>query len=233
VILLGLDTCTAEQSLAVAERGRLLGSARLAPGGRHSQTLLPAMARLLEEAGVSTGDLAAFAVTTGPGNFTGLRVGLATAQGMALASGRPLAGFSTLRVMAEALAESVSAAPGTEICALVEAGRGQVYRGLYSVERRAGSGWLTAQEGEERLVDPHEALEGLQRGAVAGGEGLELVMAGGAASGLEDIRLVATPLPLAPVLAARASEMLAAGNLPTGRLTPNYLRPPAARAANP
>ncbi len=231
MILLGLDTCTAEPSLAVAERGRLLGSARLAPDGRHSQTLLPSLARLLEEARIPSGDLAAFAVTTGPGTFTGLRVGLATAQGMALASGRPLAGFSTLRVMAEALAESVSATPGTEICALVEAGRGQVYRGVYSVERRPGDGWLTAQAGEERLVDPRQAIEGLRRGGVAGGEGLRLVMAGGAEPDLQRVRLVATPLPLAPVLAARASEMLAAGTLPEGKLTPNYLRPPAARAA--
>ncbi len=228
MILLALDTCTALQSLAVAARGRTLAESRLEAGGRHSETLLAALARLLEEGSLLPRDLAAIAVTTGPGTFTGLRVGLATAKGLALASGIPLAGFSTLRVLAEALACESTAAEGSLVCALTDAGRGQLYRGLYRVAGDMDGGWLTASAGAEALVDPREAMQGLPPGAVAGGEGLARATAPGPPDA--DLRLVTSRLALAPILAGRASAMLAAGALPRGA-QPNYIRAVDARAA--
>jgi len=74
--------------------------------------------------------LTAIAVTHGPGAFTGLRVGMATAKGLALSLGIPLAGISTLRALAQALATDAAAPVGTSICGLMDAGEARCIEGF-------------------------------------------------------------------------------------------------------
>ncbi len=100
LLLLALDTATDQGSLALDEDGRLLGEYSLKSAGTYLQHLLPGLEALLRAAGRDPQDIGAIAVSQGPGNFTGLRIGLATAKGLALALSCPLVGVSTLEVLA-------------------------------------------------------------------------------------------------------------------------------------
>ncbi|MGE5175062.1 MAG: tRNA (adenosine(37)-N6)-threonylcarbamoyltransferase complex dimerization subunit type 1 TsaB [Hyphomicrobiales bacterium] len=99
--ILGIDTAGPRGGIALAREGRAVASAPLAPGG-HSGRLAPAVARLLEEAGLALGDLAAIAVSEGPGSFTGLRIGLAWAKGAALGGAIPIVLVPAHRALARA-----------------------------------------------------------------------------------------------------------------------------------
>lgn len=99
------------------------------PSNRHSRNLLPAIRQVLEEAGVERGDLALMVATRGPGSFTGLRIGLATIQGFALASGIPAVGVSSLD--AAALADFAADQTPARRLALVDALRGELFASAY------------------------------------------------------------------------------------------------------
>lgn len=100
--VLAIDSALAACSVAVLVDGRLAAH-RFEPMARgHAERLLPMVREVAAEAGLGFADFELFAVTVGPGHFTGLRVGLAAAQGLALAWGRPLAGVTTLEAVAAA-----------------------------------------------------------------------------------------------------------------------------------
>src|SRR5689334_8522168 len=98
--VLAVDTTSERESVALSEGGLLRAEARLRTTGGHSRYVLPAIAFVLESAGWAATDVEGYAVVLGPGSFTGVRVGLSTVQGLALASGRPCLGLSTLDVLA-------------------------------------------------------------------------------------------------------------------------------------
>ena len=98
--VLAVDTTSPRGSVAVAGPEGVLAEARLVTAEGHSRWLLPAVEALLRGLGLDASALDVFAVTTGPGSFTGLRVGLGSVQGLALASGRPCVGLPTLDVLA-------------------------------------------------------------------------------------------------------------------------------------
>jgi tRNA threonylcarbamoyl adenosine modification protein YeaZ len=105
--LLVIDTATSHVVAAVCRSdGTLEGLTTWAAGHRHGETLLPAVGRLLGEANLRRSRLAGVIVGTGPGAFTGLRVGLATAKGIARALDVPLVGVGTAKALATALAEA-------------------------------------------------------------------------------------------------------------------------------
>ena len=95
-VILALDTATTRIVVALgATDGTMLAEASWPAGYRHGETLLPAIERLLGEHGVDRSQIAAIVVGTGPGAFTGLRVGIATAKGLAHGLGRPIVGVAT------------------------------------------------------------------------------------------------------------------------------------------
>lgn len=101
--VLAIDSALAACSVAVLADGRLAAH-RFEPMARgHAERLLPMVREVVAEAGLGFADFDLFAVTVGPGHFTGLRVGLAAAQGLALAWGRPLTGVTTLEAVAAAV----------------------------------------------------------------------------------------------------------------------------------
>lgn len=106
MIVLGLDTATADTVVGLARDGAPLGSARDVPppGGRpgHVEQVLPLAQRLLDEAGLRFADVDLVAVGIGPGTFTGLRIGVATARALAHAAGSGIVGVPTLAVLAAA-----------------------------------------------------------------------------------------------------------------------------------
>jgi tRNA threonylcarbamoyladenosine biosynthesis protein TsaB len=129
VRVLAVDTTTERGSVAVTEDDCVRGEVRLASSEGHSRRLLPAVDFLLHSLGLRPGDVEAFAVTTGPGSFTGLRVGLSTVQGLALGANRPCLGMSALDVLAARIAGTAPAS-----VALMDAYRGEVYGAVYDGE---------------------------------------------------------------------------------------------------
>lgn len=139
---LALDTATAWGRFALAEGDRLLGYLPVNVTGSYADALLPVVDRLLAEAGRELAEVGAVGVTRGPGSFTGLRIGVATAKGLAYGLGARLVGVPTLAAMAAAaLAEQ----PARELAVpVLDARRREVFAGAY---RRAGA-WVAP------LVEP-------------------------------------------------------------------------------
>ena len=129
--VLAVDTTTARESVALAEAGSVRGEIRLDPADSHSPRLMPAIAFLLQSLGLAPGDVDGYAVAAGPGSFTGLRVGIGTVQGLALAADRPCAAISALDALAARAAGSAQ-----WIVAVMEAHRGEVFGAIYDGEGR-------------------------------------------------------------------------------------------------
>ncbi|MCC7236042.1 MAG: tRNA (adenosine(37)-N6)-threonylcarbamoyltransferase complex dimerization subunit type 1 TsaB [Bryobacterales bacterium] len=149
MILVAVDSSGEYGSLAVWREGELTESVVHAPEG-FAHVLFPELEKLLVRCGVSLGDVDAFAAASGPGSFTGVRVALSAAKGLAEALGRPLFACSNLEAMA-LLGQAPLRAP------LLDARRGEIYGGLYDSGLRAL---------RPELVQPLAAwLDGLPEGA--------------------------------------------------------------------
>jgi tRNA threonylcarbamoyladenosine biosynthesis protein TsaB len=143
MIILGIDTATAAASVALVEDGKLIAEEIQSnsgkpstgtvaqPRGNHAEIVLPLLQSMLTKARVAVAQLSGIAVSIGPGSFTGLRVGLATAKGIAYECGLPLAGVSTLH----ANAARVPNFDGM-ICSLLDARKNEVYFALFRHDGR-------------------------------------------------------------------------------------------------
>jgi tRNA threonylcarbamoyladenosine biosynthesis protein TsaB len=163
-VILAIDTSADIAGVAVASGDSILGEITWSGRARHSALLGVSIERLLEATRVTPGELTAVAVASGPGSFSGLRVGISAAKGLAMALDIPVAPVGTLDAIgwqASALAPSV--------LALLPAGRGQVYAALY----------VGKDESWRRVETPHiltvaEAVE-LGRAALLAGEAARIV----------------------------------------------------------
>ncbi len=138
--VLAMDTSTFVGTVAVLVDGALAAEWSASVRATHGETLLPHVARALEQAGVAARELDLIAVGIGPGSFTGTRIGMATAKGLALAEGKPLRGVSSLQVIASAMPT------GALRAVAVDAQKGELYCALYAY----GPGGL-----EERIAPFH------------------------------------------------------------------------------
>ena len=121
--ILSIETSTSICSVAIHEQGELLALAEIKEPGAHAEKLLLLVDELFEKAGLSFGDLDAVAVSQGPGSYTGLRIGVSTAKGIAYALEIPLIGINTL----QAMAASQQVDPGDYVVAVLDARRKEVY----------------------------------------------------------------------------------------------------------
>jgi len=146
--LLALETATDVCSAAVLRDGAVTAHASLHQPRVHAEQLVPLVDNLLESTGVDRAELDAIAVSMGPGSYTGLRIGVSTAKGLAMALDAALIGVPTL----EALAASVHpfAAEGDVACALLDARRDDVYAAAYGI---AGDGLDPFAPTSARAVD--------------------------------------------------------------------------------
>jgi tRNA threonylcarbamoyladenosine biosynthesis protein TsaB len=129
--ILALDTATTATTVALADGEAVLERRDDPPAGtrpRHTSRLLPLVAELLEQAGWAWGDLDRVAVGIGPGTFTGLRIGVATARALAQARGLELVGVSTLESL------SLNSA-GDNVCAVLDARRSEVFAAAWKQGR--------------------------------------------------------------------------------------------------
>ncbi len=124
--ILALETSAKACSAAVTENGRVVASAFQCTGLTHSRTLMPMVEDMLHNANLTLADCDVVAVANGPGSFTGIRIGVAAAKGLAFAAEKPMAGISTL----EAMAISCIGTVGLIVCAM-DARRQQVYNALF------------------------------------------------------------------------------------------------------
>ena len=147
--VLAIDTASPDASVALLSSGRIFEEA-LPSERRASEELLPALRRVLESAGAALRDCDRLAVCAGPGSFTGVRVGLATAWGLSRAAGIPLETVSTL----EALAETMRGNGATRVVAALDAGRGDVVCCAYAL-----GGARAEALGEPERVSPDRARE--------------------------------------------------------------------------
>ena len=124
--VLAIDTALGACSAAVLDTtmGTILASESIMMSRGHAEAIMPMIARVMDEAATEFAELDRIAVTTGPGSFTGLRVGIAAARGIALAAGRPAIGLSTLMGFA---APHIAADDTKSVVAVVDARHDHVY----------------------------------------------------------------------------------------------------------
>ncbi len=127
--ILAFETSAKAASVALTQDEKLLGECYQNTGLTHSQTLMVMAEELLKQCGVETGQLDAVAVANGPGSFTGVRIGVAAAKGLAWGAELPCCGTSTLASMAVGLGVWQG-----YVCPVMDARRGQVYNALFHVD---------------------------------------------------------------------------------------------------
>jgi len=154
MLTLAIDCATGTIGLSLLEEEDVCAEVYLNLGRHHTEILLPAMEQLFLLARHTQEEVDLLACTVGPGSFTGLRIGVSTVKGLALAMARPVVGVSTL----EALAATAAPCRGP-ICPMVDAGNNQVYTCLYN---RGSDGFPEAMI-MEKCIDVTEFLHGLEK----------------------------------------------------------------------
>jgi tRNA threonylcarbamoyladenosine biosynthesis protein TsaB len=211
MLVLGLDTTTSSGSCALARDGRVVHEQVNNAPNAHAEHLPGDLISLLDRAGVTLSEIDAFAVATGPGSFTGLRIGIATMQGLAFAERKPLIGVSGFDALARI------AGGDTRVATWVDAWRGEVFAASYEDGRE-----VTAPV----VGRPEVLLESMR--------GRPTLFIGDGAAGHRDIirrtmgelARIADPaaLPLAGTIAILAGEQATQGEHPPHAIRPLYVR---------
>ena len=221
--ILALETAAKAVSAAITEDGKVLASGFQDTGLTHSRTLMPIVECLLRNTDMTVGDLDAIAVSAGPGSFTGVRIGVSAAKGLAFAGEKPCVAVSTLA----ALARNVAFMDGLIVCAM-DARRQQVYNALF--EAKGGALARLTEDRAVSLADLAEELRDDPRPKTVLGDGgqmtFDFLTAAGIACRLAPAHLVKEN---AISIALEAEELARAGKLVSAQeLAPVYLRPPQA-----
>ena len=227
MLVLALDTTTRGGSCAVIREGTVLSEIATDPARSHDAQLPAALMTVLERAGVALAQIDVYAVATGPGSFTGLRVGIAAMQGLAFAAEKPLIGISAFDALAAHARASQPPAHAEFVATWIDAWRGEVYAALYQ----------DAREVESPSVEPPATL--LARYAGRGGRYLFVgeavpVYRSAIAETIGTNAWVADPVapPLAGRIAFMAADVARAGHRPHPHaIRPLYVRRPDAELA--
>lgn len=129
--ILAIDSSTSTAAVGIGENGKTLISRFTNNGLTHSQTLMPMVAECLDECGLTMKQIGAVAVTVGPGSFTGVRIGISTAKGLAMGADIGVIPVSSLASLAEN-----GAGEKTLLCSVFDARCGQVYNALFDGSKR-------------------------------------------------------------------------------------------------
>ena len=215
-LVLAFDCAGAACSTVVWRDGSVLARSGQAMTHGQAEILVPMIRATLAEAGVGFGDLAAIATTLGPGSFTGLRAGLATARGLALATGLPCYGFSTLDIATRAVSPAERA--GRRIAAAIDTRRDDLFLQVFDGDAQAtgDAQVVTLDRAAAMLADVPVVLTGDATAALAErlrAAGRDAIVA--AKAGVLDVRIVAE------LGAARH-----AAGAPGDAMRPLYLRAP-------
>lgn len=162
--ILAVDTASVSASVATLEDGALRSELTVATGQTHARHLMKMIDDALALSSWTLNAVDGFAVTLGPGSFTGLRIGISTVKGLSMATGKPAAGVSSLQALAYQCAfESMA------VCALLDGRRGEVYCARYHLLE----GHLVP-EGQEAILPPADVVREIDEHAVFTGSGARL-----------------------------------------------------------
>ncbi len=215
-MILGIDSSAITAGCALCDGGRIIAEQFLNTKHTHSQTLLPMVESMLKSAGIALSEVDAIAITSGPGSFTGLRIGIASVKGMAMGAQKPCIEVSTL----EAIAYNFIGIDGI-ICCAMDARCGQVYNALFKSEN--GAITRMCDDRAIKAAELYEELKELDGRIILAGDGAEIL-----AEATENSFELA-PMPLryqrgsGACFAAEGKEPIEAATL-----MPSYLRLPQA-----
>ncbi|HAY23083.1 tRNA (adenosine(37)-N6)-threonylcarbamoyltransferase complex dimerization subunit type 1 TsaB [Desulfobacca acetoxidans] len=226
MLVLAFDTSTSRGGLALMQGGRLLAEYTLESPASYLNRLLPGIDRLLQDAGRSIQEVKLIVVSRGPGNFTGLRLGLSAAKGLALVLGCPVIAVNTLDVLAANFPFA-----SLPVCTVIDAKKHEVYAGIYC----QGGGGLNLA-GDYLLLSPAALAERITEPTLITGPGLERygvlwqeLLGNLAILPPPELRYIR-----AAVLARLGLQQYDAGLIPNlEKLTPFYLRPADAELKRP
>jgi tRNA threonylcarbamoyladenosine biosynthesis protein TsaB len=176
MIILGIDTSTNCGSVAVTDKDNLLSESSIPSSHSYSRSLIGAIDELLKKCGIGIGDIDGYAVSIGPGSFTGLRIGLSTCKGFNLATGRPIIPVDTMDAMVDSISSDSeffqSAIFNLQssillLCPVIDARKEEIYTALYKykdgkVEKIA----------DETAVTPEKRCQAIDRPTIFFGDGL-------------------------------------------------------------
>ena len=148
MIILGIDTCSVNAAVAVINDKKLIGEFVVSNDRTHSQVIMPLVDDMLKKCGLDIADIDVFAVTIGPGSFTGLRIGVATVKTLAQFCKKPIIGVTSL----DSLYENCAMFDGI-VCPIIDARHGEVYNALYQNGKR-----IT----DYRVIDVEQLIEQLK-----------------------------------------------------------------------
>jgi len=164
VKVLALETATIAGSIAIADEEGLIGEVRVNVKVAHAERLMPSIEYLLNASHISIKDIDAFAISIGPGSFTGLRIGLSTVKGFSYATNKPIIPVPTL----DAFARTIPFC-SCFICPMLDARKNEVYTGLYNWE-----GTLCRKIISETAIKVSEFLKGIKESTVFMGDGARI-----------------------------------------------------------
>ena len=217
--ILGIDTSTACGSVGLIDDEQVISEYLLNLPVTHSERLLGAIELVLREAHYALGDLDGWAISLGPGSFTGLRIGVSTVKGLAVATRKPVAGISTLDV----LASQITPTPNL-ICPILDARKGEVYAAFYRYEEGNSLKRLSTYQ----AVRPEDLVKKIQGKIVFIGNGAKTYRDYLRNSLQSNAIFLPSPLnlPLGSMVAKLGSELLQKREfLDLSTFTPIYVRP--------
>lgn len=224
MVILGIETATRTGGVAIVSEEGVLAEYTLNIEATHSERLMVTVDRVLSDTGMGLADIDGFAVSVGPGSFTGLRIGVATVKGLAFTTGKAIAAVPTLKALAWNLPWSRH-----QVCPLLDARKKEVYAAIYRSEEG-----MPVPVMDERTIALRELAGRISERTIFSGEGARMFR--------EELRSLLGELALFAPLSAMVPS--AAGVAEVGRmmliagehvepesLTPVYLRRPEAEVA--
>ncbi len=169
MLILALESSAKAASAALCRDGVLIAQSQQCSGLTHSCTLLPMAEQMLKNTDTKLTDVDAIAVARGPGSFTGIRIGVSTAKGLAWGAQKPAIGVSTLEAMAY---HGIAAGEGALVCTAMDARRSQIYNALFEI--RDGKPRRLCQDRAISLAELGAELKKMQKSVFLVGDGAQL-----------------------------------------------------------
>jgi len=216
--VLGIDTSTSCGSVGLIDDGEVISDYLLKIPVTHSERLLGAIEFVLKEARCNIEDIDGWAISLGPGSFTGLRIGVSTVKGLAFATGKPVAGVSILDVLASQIAPT-----SYLICPILDARKKEVYTAFYRYEE----GRFLKRLSDYQAIRPEDLVEKIKEQTIFLGDGVKTY--GDLLLNFLPSLAILPPAPLhvshGSMVAKLGSELLQKGeSLNPSTFTPLYVR---------
>ena len=217
--VVGIDTSTSCGSVGLIDNGEVIADYLLNISITHSERLLGAIEFVLKEAHCNMESLDGWAISLGPGSFTGLRIGVSTIKGLAFATGKPVAGVSTLDVLASEIATTPYL-----ICPILDARKQEVYTAFYRYEK----GNTLKRLSPHQAIRPEDLIKKINEQTIFLGDGVKTYR-NFLLNSLSSL-VIFPPAPLhfphGSMVAKLGSELLQKGEcLDLATFTPIYIRP--------